>query len=225
MRFCKRTLALLAAAVMALALPACTSAPAHSNGPTEFASTEELASYMAQQADAEENQIALFEPQTAHLEADLDTIQLNGNYVYYEFFLDGYEPAPEGEVAGSGQAGSGQEESPSSESSVPPEGGQGNQKNTPDQTLRHTLTIGWNTTPGGEACLEEFVSENSGQVTAVEGCPGVYQSDAMDGSQVYGKVFYWTQDDRLFEATVPEEAAERLLEGISQGTLIEPVTY
>lgn len=225
MRFCKRTLALLAAAVMALALPACTSAPAHSNGPTEFASTEELASYMAQQADAGENQIALFEPQTAHLEADLDTIQLNGNYVYYEFFLDGYEPAPEGEVAGSGQAGSGQEESPSSESSVPPEGGQGNQETTPDQTLRHTLTIGWNTTPGGEAGLEKFVSENSGKVTAVEGCPGVYQSDAMDGSQVYGKVFYWAQDDRLFEATVPEEAAERLLEGIAQGTLIEPVTY
>ena len=223
MRFCKRTLALLAAAVMALALPACTSAPAHSNGPTEFASTEELASYMAQQADAEENQIALFEPQVE--EAQLDVIQHSGDYVYYKFFLDGYEPAPEGEVAGSGQAGSGQEESPSSESSVPPEGGQGNQKNTPDQALRHTLTIGWNTTPGGEACLEEFVSENSGQVTAVEGCPGVYQSDAMDGSQVYGKVFYWAQDDRLFEATVPEEAAERLLEGISQGTLIETVTF
>ena len=189
MRFCKRTLALLAAAVMALALPACTSAPAHSNGPTEFASTEELASYMAQQADAEENQIALFEPQVA--ETQLDVIQHSGDYVYYKFFLDGYEPAPEGEMAGSGQAGSGQEESPSSESSVPPEGGQGNQETTPDQALRHTLTIGWNTTPGGEACLEEFVSENSGQVTAVEGCPGVYQSDAMDGSQVYGKVFYW----------------------------------
>lgn len=223
MRFCKRTLALLAAAVMALALPACTSAPAHSNGPTEFASTEELASYMAQQADAEENQIALFEPQVE--EAQLDVIQHSGDYVYYKFFLDGYEPAPEGEVTGSGQAGSGQEESPSSESSVPPEGGQGNQKSTTNQALRHTLTIGWNTTPGGEAGLEEFVSENSGQVTAVEGCPGVYQSDAMDGSQVYGKVFYWAQDDRLFEATVPEEAAERLLEGIAQGTLIEPVTY
>jgi len=223
MRFCKRTLALLAAAVMALALPACTSAPAHSNGPTEFASTEELASYMAQQADAEENQIALFEPQVE--EAQLDVIQHSGDYVYYKFFLEGYEPAPEGEVAGSGQAGSGQEESPSSESSVPPEGNQRNPETTPDQALRHTLTIGWNTTPGGEACLEEFVSENSGQVTAVEGCPGVYQSDAMDGSQFYGKVFYWTQDDRLFEATVPEEAAERLLEGISQGTLIEPVTY
>ena len=223
MRFCKRTLALLAAAVMALALPACTSAPAHSNGPTEFASTEELASYMAQQADAEENQIALFEPQVE--EAQLDVIQHSGDYVYYKFFLDGYEPAPEGEVAGSGQAGSGQEESPSSESSVPPEGGQGNQETTTDQALRHTLTIGWNTTPGGAAGLEKFVSENSGKVTAVEGCPGVYQSDAMDGSQVYGKVFYWAQDDRLFEATVPEEAAERLLEGISQGTLIEPVTY
>ncbi len=223
MRFCKRTLALLAAAVMALALPACTSAPAHSNGPTEFASTEELASYVAQQADAEENQIALFEPQVE--EAQLDVIQHSGDYVYYKFFLDGYEPAPEGEMAGSGQAGSGQEESPSSESSVPPEGGQGNQKSTTNQALRHTLTIGWNTTPGGEAGLEEFVSENSGQVTAVEGCPGVYQSDAMDGSQVYGKVFYWAQDDRLFEATVPEEAAERLLEGIAQGTLIEPVTY
>lgn len=223
MRFCKRILALLAAAVMALALPACTSAPAHSNGPTEFASTEELASYMAQQADAEENQIALFAPQVE--EAQLDVIQLSGDYVYYKFFLDGYEPAPEGEVAGSGQAGSGQEESPSSESSVPPEGGQGNQETTTDQALRHTLTIGWNTTPGGEAGLEKFVSENSGEVTAVEGCPGVYQSDAMDGSQVYGKVFYWAQDDRLFEATVPEEAAERLLEGISQGTLIEPVTY
>lgn len=223
MRFCKRTLALLAAAVMALALPACTSAPAHSNGPTEFASTEELASYMAQQADAEENQIALFEPQVE--EAQLDVIQHSGDYVYYKFFLDGYEPAPEGEVTGSGQAGSGQEESPSSESSVPPEGGQGNQETTTYQALRYTLTIGWNTTPGGEACLEEFVSENSGQVTAVEGCPGVYQSDAMDGSQVYGKVFYWAQDDRLFEATVPEEAAERLLEGIAQGTLIEPVTF
>ena len=59
----------------------------------------------------------------------------------------------------------------------------------------------------------------------MEGCPGVYQSDAMDGSQIYGKVFYWAQDDRLFEATVPEEAAERLLEGISQGTLIETVTF
>ena len=223
MRFCKRTLTLLAAAVMALALPACTSAPAHSNGPTEFASTEELASYMAQQADAEENQIALFEPQVE--EAQLDVIQHSGDYVYYKFFLDGYEPAPEGEVAGSGQAGSGQEESPSSESSVPPEGGQGNQETTTDQALRHTLTIGWNTTPGGEAGLEKFVSENSGKVTAVEGCPGVYQSDAMDGSQIYGKVFYWAQDDRLFEATVPEEAAERLLEGISQGTLIEPVTF
>lgn len=223
MRFCKRTLTLLAAAVMALALPACTSAPAHSNGPTEFASTEELASYMAQQVDAEENQIALFEPQVE--EAQLDVIQHSGDYVYYKFFLDGYEPAPEGEVAGSGQAGSGQEESPSSESSVPPEGGQGNQETTPDQALRHTLTIGWNTTPGGEAGLEKFVSENSGQVTAVEGCPGVYQSDAMDGSQVYGKVFYWAQDDRFFEATVPEEAAERLLEGISQGTLIETVTF
>lgn len=223
MRFCKRILALLAAAVMALALPACTSAPAHSNGPTEFASTEELASYMAQQVDAEENQIALFEPQVE--EAQLDVIQHSGDYVYYKFFLDGYEPAPEGEVAGSGQAGSGQEEGPSSESSVPPEGGQGNQETTPDQALRHTLTIGWNTTPGGEAGLEKFVSENSGQVTAVEGCPGVYQSDAMDGSQVYGKVFYWAQDDRFFEATVPEEAAERLLEGISQGTLIEPVTF
>ena len=223
MRFCKRTLALLAAAVMALALPACTSAPAHSNGPTEFASTEELASYMAQQADAEENQIALFEPQVE--EAQLDVIQHSGDYVYYKFLLDGSEPAPEGEVAGSGQAGSGQEESPSSESSVPPEGGQGNQETTTDQALRHTLTIGWNTTPGGEDGLEKFVSENSGQVTAVEGYPGVYQSDAMDGSQVYGKVFYWAQDDRLFEATAPEEAAERLLEGISQGTLIEPVTY
>lgn len=222
MRFCKRTLTLLAAAVMALTLPACTT-PAHSNGPTEFASTEELASYMAQQADAEENQIALFEPQVE--EAQLDVIQHSGDYVYYKFFLDGYEPAPEGEVAGSGQAGSGQEESPSFESSVPPEGGQGNQETTTDQALRHTLTIGWNTTPGGEAGLEKFVSENSGKVTAVEGCPGVYQSDAMDGSQVYGKVFYWAQDDRLFEATVPEEAAERLLEGISQGTLIEPVTY
>ena len=222
MRFCKRTLTLLAAAVMALTLPACTT-PAHSNGPTEFASTEELASYMAQQADAEENQIALFEPQVE--EAQLDVIQHSGDYVYYKFFLDGYEPAPEGEVAGSGQAGSGQEESPSSESSVPPEGGQGNQETTTDQALRHTLTIGWNTTPGGEAGLEKFVSENSGKVTAVEGCPGVYQSDAMDGSQIYGKVFYWAQDDRLFEATVPEEAAERLLEGISQGTLIEPVTY
>lgn len=220
MRFCKRTLALLAAAVMALALPACTSAPAHSNGPTEFASTEELASYMAQQADAEENQIALFEPQVE--EAQLDVIQHSGDYVYYKFFLDGYEPAPEGEVAGSGQAGSGQEEGPSSESSVPPEG---NQETTPDQALRHTLTIGWNTTPGGEVGLEKFVSENSGKVTAVEGCPGVYQSDAMDGSQVYGKVFYWAQDDRLFEATVPEKAVERLLEGISQGTLIEPVTF
>ena len=76
MRFCKRTLALLAAAVMALALPACTSTPAHSNGPTEFASTEELASYMAQQADAEENQIALFEPQVE--EAQLDVIQHSG---------------------------------------------------------------------------------------------------------------------------------------------------
>ena len=223
MRFCKRTLALLAAAVMALALPACTSAPAHSNGPTEFASTEELASYMAQQADAEENQITLFEPQVE--EAQLDVIQHSGDYVYYKFFLDGYEPAPEGEVAGSGQAGSGQEESPSSESSVPPEGGQGNQETTTDQALRHTLTIGWNTTPGGEAGLEKFVSENSGKVTAVEGFPGVYQSDAMDGSQVYGKVFYWAQDDRLFEATVPEKAVERLLEGISQGTLIEPVTF
>lgn len=223
MRFCKRILALLAAAVMALALPACTSAPAHSNGPTEFASTEELASYMAQQADAEENQIALFEPQVE--EAQLDVIQHSGDYVYYKFFLDGYEPAPEGEVAGSGQAGSGQEESPSSESSVTPEGGQGNQETTTDQALRHTLTIGWNTTLGGEAGLEKFVSENSGKVTAVEGCPGVYQSDAMDGSQVYGKVFYWAQDDRLFEATVPEKAVERLLEGISQGTLIEPVTY
>ena len=223
MRFCKRTLALLAAAVMALALPACTSAPAHSNGPTEFASTEELASYMAQQADAEENQIALFEPQVE--EAQLDVIQHSGDYVYYKFFLDGYEPVPEGEVAGSGQAGSGQEESPSFESSVPPEGGQGNQETTTDQALRHTLTIGWNTTPGGEAGLEKFVSENSGKVTAVEGCPGVYQSDAMDGSQIYGKVFYWAQDDRLFEATVPEEAAERLLEGISQGTLIETVTF
>ena len=223
MRFCKRTLALLAAAVMALALPACTSAPAHSNGPTEFASTEELASYMAQQADAEENQIALFEPQVE--EAQLDVIQNSGDYVYYKFFLDGYEPAPEGEVAGSGQAGSGQEESPSSESSVPPEGGQGNQETTTDQALRHTLTIGWNTTPGGEAGLEKFVSENSGKVTAVEGCPGVYQSDAMDGSQIYGKVFYWAQDDRLFEATVPEKAVERLLEGISQGTLIETVTF
>ena len=223
MRFCKRTLALLAAAVMALALPACTSAPAHSNGPTEFASTEELASYMAQQADAEENQIALFEPQVE--EAQLDVIQHSGDYVYYKFFLDGYEPAPEGEVAGSGQAGSGQEESPSSESSVPPEGGQGNQETTTDQALRHTLTIGWNTTPGGEAGLEKFVSENSGKVTAVEGCPGVYQSDAMDGSQIYGKVFYWAQDDRLFEATVPEKAVERLLEGISQGTLIETVTF
>ena len=186
MRFCKRTLALLAAAVMALALPACTSAPAHSNGPTEFASTEELASYMAQQADAEENQIALFEPQVE--EAQLDVIQHSGDYVYYKFFLDGYEPAPEGEVAGSGQ-----EEGPSSESSVTPEGGQGNQETTTDQALRHTLTIGWNTTPGGEAGLEKFVSENSGKVTAVEGCPGVYQSDAMDGSQVYGKVFYWAQ--------------------------------
>lgn len=223
MRFCKRTLALLAAAVMALALPACTSAPAHSNGPTEFASTEELASYMAQQADAEENQIALFEPQVE--EAQLDVIQHSGDYVYYKFFLDGYEPVPEGEVAGSGQAGSGQEESPSFESSVPPEGGQGNQETTTDQALRHTLTIGWNTTPGGEAGLEKFVSENSGKVTAVEGCPGVYQSDAMDGSQIYGKVFYWAQDDRLFEATVPEEAAERLLKGISQGTLIETVTF
>lgn len=223
MRFCKRTLTLLAAAVMALALPSCTSAPAHSNGPTEFASTEELASYMAQQADAGENQIALFAPQVE--EAQLDVIQLSGDYVYYKFFLDGYEPAPEGEVAGSGQAGSGQEESPSPESSVPPEGGQGNQETTTDQALRHTLTIGWNTTPGGEAGLEKFVSENSGKVTAVEGCPGVYQSDAMDGSQIYGKVFYWAQDDRLFEATVPEEAAERLLEGISQGTLIETVTF
>ena len=223
MRFCKRTLALLAAAVMALALPACTSAPAHSNGPTEFASTEELASYMAQQADAEENQIALFEPQVE--EAQLDVIQHSGDYVYYKFFLDGYEPVPEGEVAGSGQAGSGQEESPSFESSVPPEGGQGNQETTTDQALRHTLTIGWNTTPGGEAGLEKFVSENSGKVTAVEGCPGVYQSDAMDGSQIYGKVFYWAQDDRLFEATVPEKAVERLLEGISQGTLIETVTF
>ena len=223
MRFCKRILALLAAAVMALALPACTSAPAHSNGPTEFASTEELASYMAQQADAEENQIALFEPQVE--EAQLDVIQHSGDYVYYKFFLDGYEPAPEGEGAGSGQAGSSQEESHSSGSSVPPEGGQGNQETTTDQALRHTLTIGWNTTPGGEAGLEKFVSENSGKVTAVEGCPGVYQSDAMDGSQVYGKVFSWAQDDRLFEATVPEEAAERLLEGISQGTLLETVTF
>ena len=200
------------------------STPAYSYEPMEFSSTEELVSYMAQQpsiaATDGENQIALFEPQTAHLEADLDTIQLNGNYVYYKFFLDGYEPAPEGKTAGPGQ-----EEGPSSESSAPPEGKQGNQKNTPDQALRHTLTIGWNTTPGGEDGLEKFVSENSGQVTAVEGYPGVYQSDAMDGSQVYGKVFYWAQDDRLFEATAPEEAAERLLEGISQGTLIEPVTY
>ena len=120
---------------------------------------------MAQQADAEENQIALFEPQVE--EAQLDVIQHSGDYVYYKFFLDGYEPAPEGEVAGSGQ-----EEGPSSESSVPPEGGQGNQETTTDQALRHTLTIGWNTTPSGEAGLEKFVSENSGKVTAVEGCPG-----------------------------------------------------
>ena len=47
------------------------STPAYSYEPMEFSSTEELVSYMAQQpsiaATDGENQIALFEPQTAHL--------------------------------------------------------------------------------------------------------------------------------------------------------------
>ena len=101
MRFCKRTLALLAAAVMALALPACTSAPAHSNGPTEFASTEELASYVAQQADAEENQIALFEPQVE--EAQLQAMFQKETAAGAKFLLQadfgyGGEPHPKKEA-------------------------------------------------------------------------------------------------------------------------------
>ena len=60
------------------------------------------------------------------------------------------------------------------------------------------------------------MSENADVITAIEGDAGIFASDIVgNNSEVIGKMLYWTQDDCLFQASVPLVVLDSIIDQIT----------